>query len=100
MVVFTEEHKFDHKALEKEDKKNVLELIDSAFLFSVIWSVCITIHGDNRKDFSDYLKGIYEGRIIGIEKFTGGKKMPEVFLRGTIYDYVFYSDTQQWKHWQ
>jgi hypothetical protein len=61
--------------------------------------VCITIHGDNRKDFSEYLKGIYEGRHTGIEKFSGGKKMPEVFVRGTIYDYVFFSDEQKWKHW-
>lgn len=64
-------------------------MIDSSFLFACIWSLCITIIGDSRKDFSEYLKGIYEGRHTHLEKFPGGKKMPPVFDRGTIYDYVY-----------
>lgn len=79
------------------DKNKVIEWIDSTFLFACIWSICITVTGDYRKDVSDYLKGIYEGRHQNLEKFTGGKKMPAVFDRGLIYDYVYFSETQTWK---
>ncbi len=64
-------------------------MIDSTFLFSLIWSICITCHGDNRLSFSDYVKGIYDGRIAGLEKFTGGNKKSPALERLTIYDYVF-----------
>jgi dynein heavy chain, axonemal len=84
---------------DNQEKNRMIEWIDSTFLFACIWSICITVVGDNRKDFSEYLKGIYEGRHQNLEKFAGGKKMPAVFDRGMIYDYVYFGETMTWKQW-
>jgi dynein heavy chain len=41
----------DEKKFEEFDKKVVIQIIDCTFLFSCIWSICITVTTEHRKPF-------------------------------------------------
>ena len=70
------------------------------FLFSVIWSLCITCNSEFRRPIDQYLKKVLDGSVENLPKFQGNKKiLPAKFDRGQIYDYVYEPATNEWKHW-
>jgi hypothetical protein len=80
------------------DKKEIQKFIEQSFLFSAIWSLCISVDTKDRRGFSDHFKKICNGEIDGVPKLKN-KILPTNFDRGTIYDYCFIPQTNEWKSW-
>lgn len=80
------------------DKKHVQQVIESSFIFAAIWSLCISINTDNRRPFDLQFKKICNGDIEGIAKLKS-KILPSAFDRGTIYDYCYLPEQNEWKNW-
>lgn len=95
-VLFTP---FNEEGFFKElDKKVIAQIIDSSFIYSCIWSVCISVDTDGRKKFDKHFKAICEGSLDHLKKFTR-KVLNPCFDRGTIYDYVYDSTKNSWRPW-
>jgi dynein heavy chain len=80
------------------DKKSTASIIESAFIFACVWSICISINTEFRRPFDQQFKKICNGDLEGIPKLKN-KILPSAFDRGTVYDYVYYPETNQWKNW-
>ena len=80
------------------DKKETATIIESCFLFALIWSVCISINTECRRPFDQHVKKVCNGDLEGIPKLKN-KILPSAFDRGTIYDYCYYPETNEWKNW-
>jgi dynein heavy chain len=80
------------------DKKQIGTIIESSFLFSATWSLCISVNSECRKPFDQYFKKICNGDVEGIQKLKH-KIIPSLFDRGTIYDYCYLPETNEWKNW-
>ena len=80
------------------DKKVVHVVIESCFVFSCIWSLCITINTEYRKPFDQQFKKICNGELDNVKKLQK-KILPTLFDRGTIYDYVYFNEKNEWKNW-
>lgn len=85
--------------LEQKDKKAVVQFIDHSFVFSAAWSLCISIEGPYRRPFDKYFKEVCNGEIENLKKFNNRKILPPILDRGTIYDYVYKPETQEWAGW-
>jgi len=82
------------------DKRQVIQVVDNMFLFSAIWSICITCDTADRRKIDTHMKKVLDGSLEGIPKFQGNKKiLPAKFDRGQIFDYIFEVKTNEWKHW-
>lgn len=91
---------FDNEAFfNAMDKKAVHTVIESCFVFAAIWSLCITINTEYRKPFDQHFKKICNGEIEHLTKKLQKKILPTLFDRGTIYDYVYFPEKNEWKHW-
>jgi len=84
---------------ELPDKKKAIAVVDSCFLFSVIWSLCITINTEYRRPFDKHLKQICNGELENITKFNNKKLIPSAMDRGTIYDYCYFPKEELWRAW-
>ena len=74
--------------------------VDNMFLFSCIWSLCITINTDYRRVIDGYLKKVCDGSVQDLAKFQGNKKLlPGIFDKGQIYNYVYDEEKNEWKNW-
>lgn len=93
--------KFDDKAFTAElDKRQAISVVDSMFLFSVIWSICITCNSEYRRPIDQYLKKVCDGSVENLPKFSGNKKiLPAKFDRGLIFDYMYDVEKNEWRHW-
>ena len=80
------------------DKKAVHVIIESCFVFASVWSLCCTINTEYRRPFDQQFKKICNGELDLPKKLTK-KILPTSFDRGTIYDYVYFPDKNEWKHW-
>lgn len=61
---------FDNKEFTAElDKRQAISVVDSMFLFSVIWSLCITCDSEFRRPIDQYLKKVCDGSVEGLDKF-------------------------------
>jgi len=80
------------------DKKVKASIIESCFLFSTIWSLCISVNTEFRRPFDLQLKKICNGEIEGLPKLKN-KILPPAFDRGTIYDYRYLPEKNEWKNW-
>jgi len=90
---------FNEEAFYKElDKKVIATTIDYCFIYSCIWSICISCDTDGRKKFDKHFKAICEGSLDHLKKFSR-KVLHNCFDRGTIYDYVYNSTENHWKPW-
>lgn len=90
----------DSSYTENLDKRQAVSTVDNMFLFSIIWSICITCNSEFRRPIDNYLKAICDGSIEGLEKFQGNKKIiPSQFDRGLIFDYCYDPAANAWKHW-
>lgn len=55
---------FENESFAKAlDKRTSMQVVDNMFLFSIIWSLCITISSDYRRSIDQYLKKILDGSI-------------------------------------
>ena len=81
------------------DKKQVHVVIDSCFVFAVVWSLCCTINTEYRRPFDMQFKKICTGELDSMKVKLQRKILPSSFDRGLIYDYVYYPDKNEWKHW-
>lgn len=89
---------FDEGTYTEADKKQKQTVIESCFIFSAIWSLCISINTEFRKPFDQRFKAICNGDLEGIPKLKH-KILPPAFDRGTIYDYRYLPKTNEWKNW-
>jgi hypothetical protein len=76
------------------DKKQVHSLIESCFVFSVVWSVCVSINTEFRRPFDQQFKKICNGELDSMKVKLQKKILPSSFDRGLIYDYVFFHDNR------
>lgn len=61
---------FDDEDFHKDmDKRQIIQVIDNMFLFSAIWSICITCNTQDRRKIDTYMKKVLDGSIEGIPKF-------------------------------
>ena len=82
------------------DKRQANNIIDNMFLFSLIWSICITCNSEYRRPIDSYLKKVLDGSVEGLARFEGNKKiLPSSFDRGLIYDYRYDADKNEWRGW-
>ena len=75
----------------ENDKKKFINIIDSCFLWSFVWSVCCVVDTQYRRPVDQYLKKVCNGEIDGLQKFQNRKILPGCMDRGTIYDYVYFA---------
>ena len=80
------------------DKKQVQSVIESCFLFATVWSVCQTILAEYRRPLDAFFKKLCNGEIEGQVKLKN-KILPAIFDRGTIYDFCYLPETNEWKNW-
>jgi len=98
--VFTEDEKYNcEDGTTTVDKKEVMKIIDSAFVFSCCWSLCVTINSQYRRPFDIYFKKVCNGEIDGLQKFNNRRILPSVMDKGTIYDYVYDAEKNEWRSW-
>lgn len=84
--------------MQKLDKKVVHAMIESCFVFAAVWSLCISINTEFRRPLDQHFKKICNGEIEMGKKLTK-KILPTLFDRGMIYDYVYFPEKNEWKHW-
>jgi dynein heavy chain len=60
--------------------------------------LCVCINTEYRKPLDLYFKKICDGSVDGIEKLKD-KILPPAFDRGTIYDYCYDPELNDWKAW-
>jgi dynein heavy chain len=89
----------DPNYLQNLEKKKAIGIVDATFLFSAIWSVCITIGSDQRRKFDMHMKKVCDGGYEGVKKFANKKLLPSIFDKGLIYDYVYFPEEDQWRPW-
>lgn len=90
---------FDDEAhYQSLDKKQIAGVIESCFVFSCIWSICITVKTECRRPLDKYFKDVCNGSVEGLPKLKN-KVLPPAFDRGTIYDYCYVPEVNEWKNW-
>ena len=63
-----------------------------------MWSLCISIDTEFRRPFDVHFKKLFNGEIEGVPKLKN-KILPSAFDRGTIYDYCYLPEANEWKNW-
>lgn len=81
------------------DKKQVHSVIESCFVFAAVWSLCISINTEFRRPFDQQFKKICNGELDSMKVKLQKKILPSSFDRGLIYDYVYFPEKNEWKHW-
>lgn len=81
------------------DKKQVHSTIESCFIFSAVWSLCISINTEYRRPFDMQFKKICNGELDTMKQKLEKKILPSTFDRGLIYDYIYFPEKNEWKHW-
>jgi dynein heavy chain len=81
------------------DKKQVHAVLESSFIFSCIWSVCVSINTEYRRPFDQQFKKICNGELDTMKVKLEKKILSSSFDRGLIYDYVYFPEKNEWKHW-
>lgn len=81
------------------EKKQVVQIIDSCFVFAACWSLCITVNTQYRRLYDTFFKKVCNGEIEGLLKFNNRKILPEIMSKGTIYDYCYIPEMNTWKAW-
>jgi len=89
----------DEAAMEENDKKTNISIIDSCFLWSFVWSVCCVVDTQYRRPIDLQVKKVCNGEIDNIQKFNNRKIMPGIMDRGTVFDYVYFPEENNWKAW-
>ena len=84
---------------EANEKKVNISIVDSCFVWAATWSLLCTIDTQYRKPIDAYFKKVCNGEIDGLQKFNGRKILPGAMDRGTVYDYVYFPDKNEWKAW-
>jgi dynein heavy chain len=82
-----------------KDKKLNISILDSCFLWAFVWSVCCVVDTQYRRPVDMYVKKVCNGEIDGLQKFNGRKILPGCMDRGTVFDYVYFAEKNEWKSW-
>jgi len=91
---------FENEAIVGDnDKKKNISIVDSCFLWAFIWSVCCVVDTQYRRPVDLFFKKVCNGEIDSIQKFQGRKILPGCMDRGTVYDYVYFPEKNEWKGW-
>ena len=80
------------------DKKQIQQMIESSFVFASCWSLCCSVKTESRKTMNLQYKKIINGEVDNIPKLKN-KILPGCFDRGTIYDYCYLPETNEWQNW-
>jgi len=80
------------------DKKALAGIIEQSFIFAAVWSLCISVNTECRRPFDQHFKKVCNGEIEGLPKLKN-KILPPAFDRGTIYDYCYLPESNEWKNW-
>jgi len=86
------------KLYQSMDKKQIGHIIEQSFIMACIWSICVSINTEFRRPFDQQFKKIVNGEIEGLPKLKN-KILPSAFDRGTIYDYCYLPESNEWKNW-
>lgn len=81
------------------DKKQAHSTIESCFIFAAVWSLCISINTEFRRPFDMQFKKICNGELDTMKQKLEKKILPSTFDRGLIYDYIYFPEKNEWKHW-
>lgn len=85
---------------QERDKKEKNQVIEYCFIFCATWSMCISVYDITaRKFFDTKFKQICNGDLENQQHKLKNKILPPTFDRGTIYDYRYLPDTNEWKNW-
>ena len=86
----------EDKAKMELPKKEMMTIIDGAFMFSLIWSVCASVITEFRKACNDCVRKLLLGDLD-----TGTKPLKKILFpdRGTIYDHIFFPNENRWQNW-
>ncbi|KAL6759980.1 dynein heavy chain 6 [Haematococcus lacustris] len=91
--------------------KEVVKVLESCFVFSLIWSIGASIDNDGRRLFNDFLRKLLDGEVDkspertdfdlgpGVPIQEGFKLAVAIPKEGSVYDYVFDKSRCQWKPW-
>ena len=65
-------------------------------MFSIIWSLCVSVNTEYRKACNDCVKKLLLGDLD-----TGTKPLKKIQFpdRGTIYDHIFFPEENKWHSW-
>eukprot|EP00736_Rhodelphis_marinus_P009962 Rmarinus@m.13206 len=75
--------------------KDLVRLVESQFVFSVIWSVACTTNDAGRRKFDEWFRKL----VAGGEDGSGRKMLVPFPEEGLIYDYLFVDDRCKWVEW-
>lgn len=84
---------------EANEKKVNISIVDSCFVWAFTWTMLCSVDTQYRKPIDAYFKKVCNGEIDGLQKFNARKILPGAFDRGTVYDYVYFPDKNEWKGW-
>jgi len=86
----------DDKSKLELPAKEIITIIDGAFMFSITWSVCASVTTEYRKACNDCVKKLLLGDLD-----TGVKPLKKIVFpdRGTIYDHIYFPVENKWKNW-
>ena len=82
----------DGVKIQKEDFEILYECIFNIYFFSTVWSIGITASGEGREAFNVYLRDFMRNKYGDFENIH----FPE---EGSVYDYYFDYDKNEWKSW-
>ena len=100
LKIFVEDEKYTlEDNMTSVDKKEVMKIVEAAFVFSCCWSLCVTVDSQYRRPFDLYFKKVCNGEIEGLLKFNNRRILPSIMDKGTIYDYVYFPESNTWKSW-
>jgi len=100
LKIFNEDEKYTlEDQMTSVDKKEVMKIVESAYVFSCCWSLCVTIDSQFRRPLDQHFKKVCNGEIEGLLKFNNRRILPSIMDKGTIYDYVYYPEENVWKSW-
>ena len=94
---------FTTEAVKELSAKQTAQAVESAVLFGAVWSLCASVDSEGRKKMDEFFR-----ELCGSKNAVGrdyppppNTKIQAAFPdRGTIYDYVFDSETSKWQQWK
>ena len=82
----------DGVKISKNDLEILYESIYNIYFFATVWSIGITAKEDGRSKFNTYLREFMKEKVPG-----DSIQFPE---EGSVYDYYFDYDKNEWKSWE
>jgi dynein heavy chain len=81
------------------DTKQASALIETSFLFGVVWSIGCSVDTEGRAKFDEFFRELISGKHRDWSPPPGMKLQYLIPDKGTIYDYVFDTENGKWQPW-